>query len=301
MSLVGGVRTRAFSSFLPAEALLWAFVGVAAATAVLVGVGAHGPAASASDYMRTYAVLSPILAAILAGILVAAARREGAGCPLRMATVAPPAFLVAVLLHIAVWGVAASRWLASNQPQLGTTLWMFVGGSLPPALLLCATFVLKLRRLPDRETVMPPSSRTRVLPALSVLFAGLFLITALGAVATAATIEGNWFPRDIAVASYLAAIGTAAILLAALLLAGRFAGRDARGPRAATGPFAAGAAILATSLVALLLMDPLRADFRWNTGVVLFASYGSSLLPSYTVVGGLRVAQRLRRFGATDK
>ncbi|HYS71272.1 MAG TPA: hypothetical protein VEM95_02515, partial [Thermoplasmata archaeon] len=59
--------------------------------------------------------------------------------------------------------------------------------------------------------------------------------------------------------------------------------------------------ILATSLVALLLMDPLRADFRWNTGVVLFASYGSSLLPSYTVVGGLRVAQRLRRFGATDK
>lgn len=259
---------------------LWLGVGSAAVLGATAGLVGDAPAASQGTYLATYAALSFLLAAVLAGLLLTPFRM---GRRPRARTVAPAAFLLAVLLHITAWGVAASRWLVAQQPQLGTALWTFALLSLPFALGLTA---LAWRRIADA-----PPATGRATPwgtgwilAISAGFLALFALTGSGAAATAASINSDWFPPEIAGPAHLVALATVAILVAAVLAAWSAASRHGRAPAYLAGPLAAAVLLLAASLAGLLLVD---GPFRANTGLVLFASYGSALFPSYGVAAVL--------------
>jgi hypothetical protein len=49
------------------------------------------------------------------------------------------------------------------------------------------------------------------------------------------------------------------------------------------GPLFVGCVLLMTSLATLIFSSSVRADYHLNTGIVLFVSYSSSVLPSYAI------------------
>ena len=297
-----GTRGEAGSRLLAVgEGALWTTVVLGAIYAASVGPTGGGAAPGEQAYRFAYFVDAVLFSLLLAGILIAPFRRPPDARP-RLAAVALPAFLVALLLHIAVWGVSASRWLSRQQPELGASLWAFATLARPLGFALAATFGLKLRiRGPGRPSRTPPWAAWWF-PALSAVFLALLGITAVGAYLTARDVRGDWFGGGIAPWG-LGAVAVSAPLLAFALIA--CARMDARAPpgtpadaslaprrsfpwRVVLGPLAAAALLAAVSLLGLGV-PAVAADPRLNTGLVLFASYGGALFPSYAVVAALRL------------
>ena len=299
------------------ELALWLFVIVAAVYASLAGLSGGGMKGSERDYLVFYAALSVTLTPVLAGVLILPFRSRSRNVAVGLWTVALPAFLLAVLLHIAAWGVAASRWLTNLQPRFGSVLWTFVLPAVPLALALTLTYTLKLSLTVNEDTpATRESSRPRStarwrgawFAALSALFIALVSITAAGAASTAADVRGNWFPGEMTTWTHAIVAVSMSILLAVLIASAwmnsrrgsRADGNDTARSHPASrsgrlpwmtmiGPVFVGAIFLLTSIVSLLTLGMMNADPRLNTGVVLFVSYGSSLFPSYVIVCVLRI------------
>ncbi len=268
----------------------------------LTGGGIRG---SQEDYMWGYVALSLSFYPILTAILVASFHARLLGAELRLATVALPAFLVAVLLHIGSWGVSASRWLVNIQPGLGASLWTFVLGVIPFTLVICTTFALKLRTamrqsVQSAHQIIVENDGSRRKPftiwftIFSIIFVILFAVTAAGSYLTAVDVGGHWFGTEMTMLTHYIVLYSY-LFLAIALLYPFLIRRDRKSARSIIlGPLLIGAIITITSLFSILSSDLMDTDFKLNTGVVLFVAYSSSLLPSYVIICVLRMLSNAR-------
>ena len=279
---------------------LWVAVIVVAVVSAYDGLTGGGIRGSQQDYMWGYVALSLVFYPILTAILVASFHAYLRGAELRLVTVALPAFLVAVLLHIGSWGVSASRWLINIQPGIGASLWTFVLGVVPITLVICTIFALKLRRAMRQDHPSIQQVTTQIdesvrkphmtwFAILTIVFVILFAITAAGSYLTAIDVGGHWFGMEMTMLTHYIVLYSYLFLTIALL----YAFLIRRGQKSIRsiilGPLLMGAIITITSLFSIFSPDFMDTDFRLNTGVVLFVAYSSSLLPSYVIVCILRM------------
>jgi hypothetical protein len=222
-------------AILVAEAILWVFVFAIAAYAAYTYISSSRPAATPLEYMHWYAFLAVALSLLLTAVLVAPFRKGLDRARPRLATVALPAFLVAVILHIAAWGVSASIWLVTLQPRFGNALWTFTTACTPIALALSLIYGLKLSaarkatytqperdRLPTKANAVSRFLRGRLWYwFLSVLFLFLFSVIAIGSYLTASGIGGDWFPGESSTWTYWIVVACTAILVGALVACSR--------------------------------------------------------------------------------
>jgi hypothetical protein len=148
----------------------------------------------------------------------------------------------------------------------------------------------------------------RMFPVLSLVFVGLFVVIAIGSVATGLAYDGVWYGDDLSTWTYSSMLHASAVMLATLLLVAVLrirqlesdlrtewsdpqlderARAEARGSvwRIAAGPLILTVLLMAVSAIMLpLSTDFADANFRLNNTLVLFVSYSAALLPSYVVV-----------------
>ncbi len=168
----------------------------------------------------------------------------------------------------------------------------------------------------------------RLFASISTLLVIQFLMIATGAAITGASVKEHWYSQELTAWTHGTVVVSVSFLVFALIAVtwlvdtrakkavdGLLRGRSLSGePNGAVqaeasegfrtgkivlGPLFAGSAILAVSIVAILLSETMRADFGLNTATVLFVSYSYSLYPSYVLLcvlhllrmRGLRIAK----------
>ncbi len=304
------------------DVALWVAVIAAAIYAAYTGLTDTGSGNSSQDYMWGYVTLSFVLSPILAAVLFSPFTSRLGGRRLGLATVALPTLLLAVLLHIAAWGVSASAWLADISPRIGGSLWAFVQIGVPLAIGLCVSYSIKVRRvlrtqIPSYTTghtrsIVHPREKWYIVASLLLIFQ--FFAIAAGSALTATSANHPWFTEEAAVWTHRAVLVTVSFMVVALVMSARVTSRDDHlqtirsvpgtkdgagqdalasrsGSKAGTaawkvvlGPLVVSVLFLLVSFAALLFAQPLITDFRLNIATVLFVAYGSSLLPSYVIV-----------------
>jgi len=322
---------RPFSRITYVEIASWISIFAAAAIAGVLGIVGSGSEGDENVYRWGYATISTIFSPLLAAILVSPFLPRIRHARLKLTSVASLAFLLAILLHISLWGVLASRWLSFYHPRLGSSLWAFILISAPFALALSATYFIKVRAI-GRSAIPSGDSydsveerpaarsgwRKRWFLVASVLFLVQFVAIAIGAFLTAKSILNDWFTSDVTAWTHGVLVLDMSFLVGALMASALMISRDlmerrmdistvggaklkghgSDPPRGnptrsvwliTLGPLFVGCVLLLVSLAALIFSSSIRADYHLNTGIVLFVSYSSSVLPSYAILSFLHL------------
>jgi hypothetical protein len=321
-----GSSWHRFDLLLFVDVALWVAVIAAAIYAAYTGLTDTVSRNSSQDYMWGYVTLSFVLSPILAVVLFSPFTLRLGGRRLGSATVALPTLLLAVLLHIAAWGVSASAWLADISPRIGGSLWIFVQICVPLAIGLCGSYLIKVMRA-LRSQVQSGGMGSIVRPretwyiVASLLLILQFIAIAAGSALTATSVNHPWFTEEAAVWTQRAVLVTVSFMVVALVVSARVTSRDyhiqtalsvpgtedGAGQKALAshsgsktgnpawkivlGPLVVSALLYIISLAVFLFPQPLITDFRLSIATVLFVAYGSSLLPSYVTVCILRLVR----------
>jgi len=322
---------RPFSRITYIEIASWISIFAAAAFAGVLGIFGSGTEGDENAYRWGYATISTIFSPLLAAILVSPFLPGIRHARVKLTSVASPAFLLAILLHISLWGILASRWLSFYHPRLGISLWAFILIGAPFALALSATYFIKVSAR-GRSAIFSEGSddsgeerpaeksfwRKKWFLVASFLFFVQFVAIAIGAFLTASSILNDWFTAEVTAWTHGILVLDMSFLVGALMASALMISRDLRegqtdismvggaklkgrgsaSPRGhptrsiwliTLGPLLVGCVILLVSLAGLIFSGSIRADYHLNTGIVLFVSYSSSVLPSYAILSFLHL------------
>jgi hypothetical protein len=129
-------------AFLAATLILWVALFAVVLHSVNVGLTSTEPLGTRHVYESGYSAALKGLILLMAVLLIGVVMASGEPGRVSMRAFLPPAFLLATVLHIATWGVSASKWLVTQQPMLGSALWTFLLLGMPISVAIVVLYLV---------------------------------------------------------------------------------------------------------------------------------------------------------------